>query len=327
MSLQPVNPKSPSAACDEESAVNGGSLARRSSWRARNDSALFPAARIAGRSFGRAAAIAFLVLLLVPAGLAQELSPKLKDSFDQGIQALKAGKLDEAESAFRAVLEKGGRLAQVHHNLGIVHQRRGQHERAIAEFRAAMDLDPTHAAPRILLGASLLALGRVAEATAALEPAVELAPREPLARRQLAGAYEQAGDWAGAVDQFRALRELAPEEPEYMYRLGRAYLRLSQQCLEELKDLDPGSARSLQALGHNYRVQGRPGRALKAFARAAQADPTLPEIHLAMAQIHVEQKRWAEARREIALELALVPESAGARALARHLRAEEAASR
>ena len=45
-----------------------------------------------------------------------------------------------------------------------------------------------------------------------------------------------------------------------------------------------------------------------------------------MAQIHVEQKRWADAWRELALERDVVPESAGVRALERHLRALEGAS-
>jgi hypothetical protein len=45
-----------------------------------------------------------------------------------------------------------------------------------------------------------------------------------------------------------------------------------------------------------------------------------------MAQIHLEQKRFTEARREIDKELALLPESAGARALKERLVALEAAS-
>jgi Flp pilus assembly protein TadD len=275
----------------------------------------------------RAVAIAIVVLALVPLASAQELPAELRLSFDEGVRALKAGKLDEAEVAFRAVLEGGGDLAQVHNNLGIVYQRGGRHQRAIAEFREAVRLDPDHAAPQILLGASLLALGRVEDARPPLEQAVKMAPREPLARLQLVRVLERLGDWSGAVDQYRILRQLEPEEPEYVYGLGRAYLRVSEARLRELRELDPASARSQQAEGHSYRVQGRPELALQAFERAARADPTMPEIHLAMAQIHVEQKRWAEARREIELELALVPDSAGARALEKHLRALEAASR
>jgi tetratricopeptide (TPR) repeat protein len=204
---------------------------------------------------------------------------------------------------------------------------RGQHERAVEEFRAAIRIDPDYPAPHVLLGASLLALGRVKEATVPLERAVRLAPDETLARVQLARAYERSGDWSGAVDQYLALRRLAPDEPEHLYRLGQAYLRLSEATLRRLHNLAPDSARSHQARAHSFRLQGRPDLALEAFEQAARADPTLPEIHLAMAQIHVEQQRWDEARREIARERALVPESAGARALELHLRAQEAASR
>jgi tetratricopeptide (TPR) repeat protein len=271
--------------------------------------------------------LATAVLLAVGAASpAQELPATLRARFEDGVRALKAGKLDEAEKAFRAVLAKGGGAASyVHNNLGIVLQERGQHEKAVAEFREAIRLDPRYPAPRILLGASLLALGRDGEARTELEQAVKLAPREPLARLQLAKLEERTGDWVAAVEQYRALREMKPQEPEYVYGLGSAYLRLSEWCLRELPRVDGGSARLHQAQGHNYRVQGRPDLALVAFDRAAQADPNLPEVHLAMAQIHLEQKRWAEARQEAERELAIVPESAGARALLERLSALESA--
>jgi len=94
---------------------------------------------------------------------------------------------------------------------------------------------------------------------------------------------------------------------------------------ERLRETAPGSARLQQALGHNYRVQGKPELAEAAFRRAADADPALPEIHLALAQLYAEQKRWADARREAEAELALVPESAGARALLQRLPPADAA--
>jgi tetratricopeptide (TPR) repeat protein len=243
--------------------------------------------------------------------------------FAQGVQALKAGRLDEAETAFRRVLQQGGHQAYVHNNLAIVYQQQGKHAEAVAECREAIRLDPGYSPPRIVLGGSLLALGRVAEATAELERAVKLLPKERGAREQLARAYARGGNPAAAIEEYRALRALAPDDPEYAYQLGRAYLRLSEWAMQRLRDIDPGSARIYQALGHNYRVQGRADLAVRAFERAAQADARLPEIHLALAQIHLEQKNYAEARKEIDLELAIVPESAGARALKRRLDAEE----
>jgi cytochrome c-type biogenesis protein CcmH/NrfG len=173
------------------------------------------------------------------------------------------------------------------------------------------------------MGGSLRALGRVAEAVTTLEAAVKLRPQERLPREQLARAYERAGRASAAVEQYRAVRDLAPADPEAAFQLGRAYLRLSEWAMQRLRDIDPGSARLYQALGHNYRVQGRADLAVRAFERAAQADPKLPEIHLALAQIYVEQKNWPSARAEVERELAIVPESAGALALQRRIEAEE----
>ncbi|HXY40064.1 MAG TPA: tetratricopeptide repeat protein [Vicinamibacteria bacterium] len=259
-----------------------------------------------------------------PAPPPRELPPSLQERFDEGVVALKAGRLDEAEAAFQAVVAGGGGVSSyVHNNLGIVAQERGDHAQAVLRFRQAVRLDPAYVAPRILLGASLLALGRVDEARGTLERAVKLAPKEPLARLQLARVEERAGRWPAAVAQYRALRQLKPEDPEAVYALGSAYLHLSEWSLGELRDLPGGKARLYQAQGHNLRVQGRPDLALTAFEHAAQADPTLPEVHLAMAQLHLEQRRFAEARREIERELLVVPESAGARALAAQLRTAE----
>jgi Tfp pilus assembly protein PilF len=244
---------------------------------------------------------------------------ELAEVFASGTAALKAGRLDEAEAAFRRVIAGGAGVAQVRNNLGFVLRERGEHEKATAEFREAIRLDGSYLAPRVLLGASLLALGRTADAQAALRKAVALAPDLPLARLQLARAEQAAGDWAAAVEQYRALAKIDPANTDFRYGLGTSYLRLSEECLRELQQLAPGSARVHQAQGHGLRLQGRPDEALKAFARAAEADPSLPEIHLAMAQIHMEQNRYADARREAEAEGLVVPESAGARALLQRL--------
>jgi len=246
-------------------------------------------------------------------------SGELADVFASGTAALKAGRLDEAEAAFRRVIAGGAGVAQVHNNLGYVLRERGEHEKAVAEFREAIRLDGTYVPPRVLLGASLLALGRTADALATLRRAVALAPDLPLARLQLAQAEQAAGDWAGAVEQYRSLAKIDPSSADFRYGLGTSYLRLSEECLRELQQVAPGSARVHQAQGHGLRLQGRPDDALEAFAKAAEADPSLPEIHLAMAQIHMEQGRYADARREAAAEMRVVPESAGARALLQRL--------
>lgn len=254
------------------------------------------------------------------AGGAAPLPPQLQELFNQGVQALSGGQLDVAEDVFLRVLKEGGKVAYVHNNLGIVYQQRGESERALAQFREAIRLQPDYVAPRVLMGSTLLALGRLPEATRELETAVKLQPKDPLARLQLAKAYRRREDMLQAVEQFQALRELAPQDPEYAYQSGRAYLDLSAWCYQRIIDLNPRSARAYQTLAENFREQKRPELAIRAYQHAAQLDPKLPEIHLALAQIYDEQGKDAEAKKEIEQELTVVPESAAASALKKKLR-------
>jgi tetratricopeptide (TPR) repeat protein len=270
------------------------------------------------------ACVLMLTMTGVPAS-AQDLNPALAKRFSDGVTALKGGKLDEAEAAFRAVLKDGGDRAFVHHNLGIVLQQRGQHPAAVAEFHIASRQDPSFGPARLLAGASLLALGQPAAAIVDLDRAVALMPRELAAHLQLADACERVGNMRRVVDEYRAIVALAPDEPEYAYRLGKAYLKLSQWAHERIRAVDPHAARLSQALGREYLNQRQPELALQAFEEAARRNPTLAEVHLALARIHLDEGRLEDAAREIDRELAILPQSRDARELKAKIDAARAA--
>jgi tetratricopeptide (TPR) repeat protein len=258
---------------------------------------------------------AVLIALTITSAAAQELAPGQARRFSDGVAALKRGDLDGAEGAFRDVLAGGGERAFVHHNLGIVLQQRGRHADALIEFRAAARLDPSFGPARLLGGVSLLALGRAREAATELAHAVELMPDEPAAHLQLADADERLGDIAGVIHEYRRLVQLVPSSDEYVYRLGKAYLRLAQQSYERIRAIDPRSARLAQALGDQYLEQNRRDLALEAFDRAERLDAALPEIHVALARIHLVEGRLDQASAEAARARQLAPDSAAARAL------------
>lgn len=245
----------------------------------------------------------------------QNLPRAWRQTFEAGVAAEKAGRLNEAEKDFQEVLRQNENLAFVRNDLGTVYQQRGDHARAIAQFREAIRLEPNYLAPHVLLGASLLSIGKASEAARELEQAVKLDPTQRSPRLELAKAYERSNNLAGMVEQYRELRDLAPRDPEYMYQAGQAYLKLSQWCLEEMRRLDPQSPRIDESLAEAYRAQGQMDEAIRAFERAAQADPKLPGIHLALAQIYLEQGKASDAHHEIELELAIVPESGAAKAI------------
>ena len=252
--------------------------------------------------------VACLVILLTTIAIgAQDLPPALAGRFTQGVADLKAGRLDTAEAAFREVLRAGGERAFVHHNLGLVLRERGRDGDALVEFRAASKLDPSFGPARLLAGTTLLALARPREARSELERAIRLMPREPSALLELANACQHLADHACVADAYSQLVRLAPGDPEYTYRLGSAYLELSEWAHERLTKVAPDSARVHEALGREYLRQGKSDRALEALQRAADADPTLPDLHLMLARIHFEAGRVDEASREIERELAIVP--------------------
>ncbi|MGH8636542.1 MAG: tetratricopeptide repeat protein [Burkholderiales bacterium] len=259
-----------------------------------------------------------LALVLTPtlAGAAsQDLPQALAARFSDGVADLTAGRLDAAEAAFRAVITSGGDRAFVRHNLGIVLQRRGRHADAIAEFRAASRLDPSFGPPHLLAGASFLALGQPKAALTALGRAAELMPREPAVHLQRAAACERLDDVLCLADEYRTLVELAPSDPEYAYRLGKAYLRLSQWAHTRIQSIDPRAARLGQALGREYLQQGRRDLAERAFQEAIARDPELEEVHLSLARIYLEDGRLDDAARAVARALALVPGSKDGHAL------------
>jgi tetratricopeptide (TPR) repeat protein len=261
----------------------------------------------------RAGMISSLFLLLHPLTLSQEkLPPLVENQMAAGVQALKSGDLDTAEKVFSDALRHGVKHPLVFHNLGVIAQQRGLHHQAIAWFREAILLQPDFGPTRLLLGSSLLAVGKNSEAIHELRRAVSLMPEQPEAHLQLARAYEGAENWIGAAREFQKLVELNPQEPEYHYRLGKSWTKVSQQSYQQIGRLNPDAARLHQALGQEYVIQEKYDLALDAYQQAARSDPRLPEIHLAMAVILLELKKFDEALAQIELELKLVPESKNA---------------
>jgi tetratricopeptide (TPR) repeat protein len=254
----------------------------------------------------------FLLLFfgMAARALAQDnLSPQLQTKLAAGVQSLKSGELDSAEKVFSDALGQGIKHPLVYHNLGVIAQLRGKHLEAVQRFRQALALQPDSGPSRLLLGSSLLALHRNSEALLELKRAVTLMPEQPQAHLQLAKAYEASDNWPAAVQQFQRVVALAPQEPEYSYQLGTAWAKLSASSYSQINRINPHSARLLQALGQEYLLQEKYDLALAAYQRAALADPKMPELHLAMAMILLELKKFDQALAEIDVELNLVPQS------------------
>lgn len=269
-------------------------------------------ARLCSKAYALVVLTTLFLCARIVASAQENLPPSLEAKVAPAVAALKSGDLETAERMFSAALRGGIKHPLVYHNLGIIAQQRGRHVEAVTQFRQALALQPDFGPSHLLLGSSLLALKKNGAAVHELKRAVSLMPWQPEARLQLAQAYEASENWIGAVQQLQKLVELAPQDPEYSYQLGKAWMKLSGWSYQQISEINPGSARLHQALGQEYAIQEKYDQALAAFQKAANDDPTLPEIHLAIALISLQLKRFDEATAAIQVELSLVPESKAA---------------
>lgn len=271
--------------------------------------------------------LAALVPLFICAGLSVGQNATLpgQEQLAKGIAALRAGDLDSAERIFTLALHQGVRSPLVYHNLGVIAQERGQHEQAVARFRETLQLQPEFGPAHLLLGVSWLALGKNAEAARELKIAEKLMPAEPQVHLQLARAYDALEEHFAAVDQYRQQTRLVPPRCRIRVfvgqKLGRAFSIIvegDRQARFQLRASAPGALP-----GWN---QGKYDQALTSFQKAADVDPKLPEIHLAMSLIYLQQKKYDEALAEIERELSLVPDSQAALATRAKIAAAKPAS-
>jgi tetratricopeptide (TPR) repeat protein len=86
------------------------------------------------------------------------------------------GKVAEAESLMRRLVEQRPREADAHYGLGVVLRSQKRFEQAIDEFRVVIERDPSAVHAYINLGVSLMDLGRFDEAEIPLRKALTLSP-------------------------------------------------------------------------------------------------------------------------------------------------------
>jgi tetratricopeptide (TPR) repeat protein len=129
------------------------------------------------------------------------VAPATQRAFDDASRALRSGRVDEAERAYKALAQANPELGGPHANLGVIYRQAGKVNEAIAE----------------------------------LEQAVKLSPRQPIYLNQLGVAYRQQGQFAKARDAYQRALALDPGYTAAMLNLGilyDMYLGDTQRALE-----------------------------------------------------------------------------------------------
>jgi predicted O-linked N-acetylglucosamine transferase (SPINDLY family) len=133
------------------------------------------------------------------------------DEIDAVIRALHQDRLDEAETAARAMVRDCPQYARGWKALGVAYHRRGQIGLALEAMAAAVERDPTDVETLSNQGYLLRTLGRTQEAETVLRRALALNPNDPAVHKNLGLVMFDMGRMAEAEASARTALALAPD--------------------------------------------------------------------------------------------------------------------
>ena len=102
----------------------------------------------------------------------------LEQALQKGIEAHRAGKAQEADRYYTAVLKAQPKHPNVNHNMGVLAVGVGKVEQALPFFKTALEVNPTIAQFWLSYIDALIKLNRIADAKAMLDQAKTMRSRE-----------------------------------------------------------------------------------------------------------------------------------------------------
>src|SRR3954464_13215941 len=119
-----------------------------------------------------------------------------------------AGRLDQAEAAYRDALGFAPGHPAVTHNLGVIAAARGRHREALTHFDAAIAAEPQYASAHYNRASALQTLGQPRDALQSLARVCAIDPGHYDAHRALGFLWLAEGDRGRALDHFARTYEL-----------------------------------------------------------------------------------------------------------------------
>lgn len=202
----------------------------------------------------------------------------------------------------------------------IQHHQRGELEEAETAYRAILDSDPTHSTATANLAALAHQTGRGDLALSLLEEAVREHTDQPILHLNLGVIYQQRGRVEEAISSLSLAAAAMPETPQARIALSRAYTTRGAACTQQGRDddahedfrravdTDDSNGTAHYNLGTCLKNSGQLAAAEKHLRRALQIAPEQADTHNNLANTLKAQGRCREAVDSYRLALALDPE-------------------
>lgn len=205
-------------------------------------------------------------------------SQQIEAVFRQGQQLHQAGRLAEAEQAYRQVIATVPRHADALHGLGALALQAGQPDVADALLTQAIGLKP--AADFLLTRAHvLLALKRPQDAEQSARQLLRTRPRSAEAHQALGHALSDSGQAEAAIDAYRTAADLQPGLPDIRNNLGMALRQAGRLAQAEQALLQaPPEPEALANLSSVQKERGAFANAEATLRQALRLAPGSPVL-------------------------------------------------
>jgi tetratricopeptide (TPR) repeat protein len=212
-----------------------------------------------------------------------------------------------AVAKYESLLQIAPRLAPAYNNLGALYLRTREFKQASVVLEKGLKIDPRMSSASALLGISLYELGEYSAARARLESALRSNPKDDHAELFLANDLIKLGDLNSAAAHLERLVNRQPKNQEIWYLLGKVHMKLSEQALAKLNEIDSNSVWVYQISGEIMESMKNYDGALLQYKKAVELAPNQPGIHYLLGNAYWSLANWNEAAHEFQAEIANDP--------------------
>lgn len=260
--------------------------------------------------------LCFCLATAVPAAAQSssgEVTPQVQQLYRQAAAAERSGDLATAIAKYRAMIRLAPDIAPAYNNLGMLLFNERKYRAAAPVLAHGLRLNPHMGTSVVMLGLAYFELGENRKAEPLLRKAVEANASNADAQLSLAHVLLNLGRAQEAIVHLRAYLKIKPKDQQAWYLLGKTYLKLSENALGKVREIDPHSFVAHEVAGeidqsmHNY------GGALVQFKKAVGLAPQDPGTHLRLANIYWLMGKWQSAETEFHATLKLAPNDCQAR--------------
>ena len=230
---------------------------------------------------------------------------------DLAAQHHNAGRLAQAESLYRQILQAEPNQPAALHMLGLIAHQGGNNALAVELISQALAIEPDYAEAHCNLGSALQQLGRWDEVLASCHKALAIDPDHAMAHSNLGNALLELGRPDEAAASYNKALAINPDHADSHYNLGSALQELGRpdEALASYRKalaINPDHFMAHNNIGITLMELGRLDETLASYRKALAIKPDYARAHNNLGLALRESERLDEAlasyRRAIAIE-------------------------